>query len=456
MTTTLTALTLAGAVGLATPFLPGADNGTTNATPGASGAATAQPATARALHVAQEDDEPATSGADGAPDAGAIDKAIGEAVTFLLGSQENYVPDPPVGRVRGGAKGLARWQEKEMERLAKLRGVEDAAEWPYEGVYRVRPDGRIPAGYRVGGTSIACEALLRSGTDLEPMKPALGRALAFVLDRLENDSDLAGVEQTTYDVRGWGHSYGLQFLMLALEHDLAPDEETKKVIEATIPDLIARLEVAQTKQGGWNYAGGTSVSPFMTGATLLHLYEAVERGYDVPAEMIEEALDGLEDGRTEEVSYAYAGRARGPVAMPGSSARSACAELALYKAGRSDVDSLRMAIDGFFEGWEDLLVRKSQQGTHVGEYGIAPYYFFFGHTYAALAIEELPEKERAAKRAELARLLWETRDGDGTWNDRIFPRTASYSTAMTILALRAPVLPPIPGWQPDAAPAKKK
>lgn len=32
--------------------------------------------------------------------------------------------------------------------------------WPYEGVYRVR--GEIPVGYRVGGTSITCLALLQA------------------------------------------------------------------------------------------------------------------------------------------------------------------------------------------------------------------------------------------------------------------------------------------------------
>ncbi len=37
-------------------------------------------------------------------------------------------------------------------------GADIAAEWPYEGVYRV--GGNIPYGYRVGGTLIACVALL--------------------------------------------------------------------------------------------------------------------------------------------------------------------------------------------------------------------------------------------------------------------------------------------------------
>ena len=131
--------------------------------------------------------------------------------------------------------------------------------------------------------------------------------------------------------------------------------------------------------------------------------------------------------------------------MPGSSARSAVAELALFLGGHGDEDGLRTAVRGFFEGWEDLLARKSKQGTHEGPYGIAPYYFLFGHTYAALAIEHLPEPERPALRQRLRALLWRTREEDGSWNDRVFPRSASYSTAMAVLAIRAPTLQ-LPAW----------
>ena len=42
--------------------------------------------------------------------------------------------------------------------------------------------------------------------------------------------------------------------------------------------------------------------------------------------------------------------------------------------------------------------------------------------------------------------LWRTRESDGGWNDRIFPRSKSYSTAMAMLALLAPTLKPVPKW----------
>ena len=383
-----------------------------------------------------------------------LSEAIDAAVALLLERQESYEADRPVGTLPDDE--LESWQEGERERLAGLYGDKDAAEWPYEGVYRVR-GGIIPSGYRVGGTSIVCDTLLRAGAggeDAEALEEAVERSADFVLDMIKRDKGMAIGPKRGYDVRGWGHAYALQFFLTLREVGPSKLKKSSK-IKGSIKELIKRLEANQTAMGGWNYANDRAVSPFMTGSTLLILFDAKEAGHDVDEDMVERALDALEACRTEAVSYAYSGKARGEVLMPGSSARSACAELALYKAGRSDADELRKAVVGFFEGYDDLLVRKSQQGTHVGKYGIAPYYFFFGHTYVALAIEELPEAERDAHRAELRRLIWSTRNDDGSWNDRVFPRTASYSTAMILQALQAPERGAFAGWE-SSAKAKKK
>ena len=381
--------------------------------------------------------------------------AIDAAVALLLERQESYEKDRPVGTLPEDE--LEAWQAGERERLSELYGAKDAAEWPYEGVYRVR-GGVIPSGYRVGGTSIVCDTLLRAGAEgesAEAVEAAVERSVDFVLDMIKSDKGMAIGPKRGYDVRGWGHAYALQFSLTLRE--VGPSKLRKSVkVKRAIEECIERIEANQTAMGGWNYANDRAVSPFMTGATLLILFEAREAGHDVDGDMVERALDALQACRTEAVSYAYSGKARGDVLMPGSSARSACAELALYKAGRSDADELRKAVVGFFEGYDDLLVRKSQQGTHVGKYGIAPYYFFFGHTYAALAIEELPEAERDAHRAELRRLIWSTRDDDGSWNDRVFPRTASYSTAMIVQALQAPERGAFAGWESSKKARRKR
>ncbi len=366
-----------------------------------------------------------------------VEAVTAEAVAFLLDAQEAYVPDPPVGSMP--EKKLAKWQAGERERLTGLRAEADAAsrsEWPYEGVYRVGPDGRIPSGYRVGGTSIVCLSLLAvPGFDEDDARrAAVQRSADFVLDALEHDETLSAGPKQAYDVRGWGHAYALEFLLTALDRNAIEGEERNATARAMLPELVHRLEANELEDGGWNYAGAGN-SPFMTGSTVLTLQHAVEFGLELPAGLIARALDALEASRADNTAYVYSGTAERPLQMPGSSARSCCAELALHAGGRGEEERMRQAVLGFFGGYEDLLVRKSQQGTHKGAYNIAPYYFFFGHTYAAQAIAALPADEAAAHRTELLRLLASTREEDGSWNDRIFPRTSSYSTAMVLLAL---------------------
>jgi len=395
------------------------------------------------------DDEPsekkAAATVAAAPDEAGVDAAFAAAVAFLLSTQEDYVADPPVRpmpdeRVPG-------WQERESARLAEQRAEDGpGAEWPYQGVYRVQV-GRevvIPSGYRVGGTAIVCEALLAApGFDADEARvAALTRALDFQFEMLApegGDPFMAPGPKEGYDVRGWGHAQALALFLRVLARDeeaAFPTAEQRESLAALVPHLVHCIAVNEEDGGGWNYAGG-SVSPFMTATTLDALMDARDAGFEVDAALIERALDAIEANRADNGAFAYAGPVRGRVAMHGSSARSAAAELVLVRGGRSDADRLHAAVLGFFDGWDELLVRKSQQGTHVGPYGIAPYYFMYGHTWAARAIAALDEERRPALRERLLEHLWRTREDGGVWNDRIFPRSASYGTAMAVLALAA-------------------
>ena len=190
-----------------------------------------------------------------------------------------------------------------VQRLLDMQEGEHTAEWPYEGVYRVR--GEIPIGYRIGGTGICGIALLRAPgfTDDQPRRSAIVRAVHFVIDAAKHP--LMNPEYDGgYDVRGWGYTYGLAFLLECKNAKAAPAELVDPV-EATIKffiDAIQRTEIA--KVGGWNYArsqGRDAVSPpspFMTAPTLQVLFEAKKSGYEVDHEVIERGLSALERGRT--------------------------------------------------------------------------------------------------------------------------------------------------------------
>ena len=365
----------------------------------------------------------------------------------------------------------ARCVEIILARQESLTEGEPKAEWPYEGVYRVAPyegdaqAAQIPLGYRIGGTSICSSALILAHRGKPPadVQAALDRALDFVVAKLDHPL-MQPQGYKGYDVRGWGHAYALEFLLLLREHKLVAGERLKTV-ETLVPWLVDALDkMEHSKSGGWNYArtdAPEGASPFMTAPTLQFLYHAKAQGFAVPDEMVARGLQTLEDSRGESGAVQYSTNAKsqgGKSAeeIPAAVARMAVVETTLHLAGRGSVERIRVAVDSFFAHWEWLEVRRRQNGTHIPPYNIAPYYFYYGHRYVAQAIEFLPEAERPALRARLNGLLWAVREPSGGWNDRVFDRSENFGTAMTLMALLEPASARPNGWtapKVEAAPA---
>jgi len=353
--------------------------------------------------------------------------------------------------------------------MLALQEGEGADQWPYEGVYR-EDRGQLPVGYRVGGTSIACLGLISApGYGKDPQRQAaLLRGLAFVLKTLDEPRmqvDFIG----TYDVRGWGHIYALE-LLLHLQQAMLVPEPLRVAVETKTKWLVqALVESAIPEAGGWNYsrrAGYLSpkngASTFMTAPALQALFHAKERGHDVPDAVVTQALDALERARAKPGGYGYGATDKsqadldeGDLTMmnktPSSAARATACETTLLLAGRGDLARLEASIDLFFTHWDDLAVRKSQPKTHIMPYGIAPYYFLYGHLYVAQAIEQLPDAgKREALRGKLRQFLARSREDDGSWNDRQFGRSGGYGTALALMVLHMAHLPKPCAWAPQA------
>ncbi len=336
-----------------------------------------------------------------------------------------------------------------------------SSEWPYEGVYRVRSPGKrggiIPMGYRVGGTAICSWALLKipAFRSSKLTQAAVKRGRDFIVASLKDPLMSPGFN-STYDVRGWGHAYGLQFL---LEARSSGKLGSRKAFDEPIRKLVSILESTEiVRIGGWNYSrrgGGSKSSPpstFMTAATLQALFAAAASGFKVDPDVVDRALDSLEDARLDSGAFQYATyprvkSGRGFEDVPGAVGRMPLCEVTLYLAGRGKVERIRSSLEAFFEHWGELEKRRKKTGTHEPPYMIAPYYFFFAHYYAAQAIELLPTRLRTAYRQRLYKLLWKIRESDGGWNDRVFERSKSYSTAMTILAILQPGLDKPATWK---------
>lgn len=389
------------------------------------------------LLAAQPANPPAGRPADPRPPQTAPDlSAAGtKGVAWMLSLQESYDP---------------------ASKEPKLGGPE----WPYEGVYRV--DGQIPVGYRIGGTAIVVESLVKAPgyKDDAARKDAVAKAVKFICETREHPLMSEADYDAGYDVRGWGYIYGLRILSYLKREHLTPAGQEAAADAAAAWYLAALQKTEIPEVGGWNYArppGRTKVAPpssFMTASGLEALYEAKAAGHPVDPAVVARALDCLERSRGPAGAVAYSIEPRrvsasgGGDRTPGSTGRMCAAESALLEGGRGSVDRVRSAVDAFIVHWKWLNDRRAKTGTHIGPYQIAPYYFMYAHHYAARAVELLPANEREEYRRRINELLFSVRDEAGAWNDRVFKRSSAYGTAMALLAFGMPDAPAQARWEP--------
>ncbi len=342
---------------------------------------------------------------------------------------------------------LASAVEVAIGRIVEMQEGPTSGEWPYEGVYRV--GGGIPFGYRIGGTSIVGEAILRSpGYESHADRvEAIARAAKFVCSGIEEPLLQVTTYQGGYDVRAWASCYGARFLLALEAHKAVPAgmEATVKAAIEWYLDSLQKFEIP--KFGGWNYAREpgaetpSATSGFMTPACLQTLFEARAQGYAVDEGVVQRALDAMELCRTPDGNFTYATKTQArpqPRMIPGAIGRMCSSEGALFLAGRSDQAKVKFAVEEFIRDWGELEKRRAKTGTHAAPYGVAPYYFWYAHYHAAQAAAMLPEPDRSKLQQQLNWLVWQTRAADGTWNDRVFPRSAAYGSAMAVMSVLMP------------------
>ena len=319
--------------------------------------------------------------------------------------------------------------EAAVGRLVELQ--HDDGAWPYEGVYRV--GGKIPVGYRIGGTAIACSALVSSDIkDRSKITESVTRGTDMILKELEHRL-MKPTQRSFYDVRIWGHIYALDYFS-RLQKTKGFDDLKKKT-EPQIQKLVDALVFQQTESGGWNYSNRKQHCCFVTSPAVHALMLARETGAQVDQKVFRRSLETLKKSRKKHLVFPYIGTSGRRDTAPGSVARAPVSEATLILLGDGDQNLLQKCIDSFHEHWDELEKRRKKTGTHLPPHGIAPYYFYYGHRYAALAIRMLPADKQDAEFEKFYKLLLKTRDDDNTWNDRVFKQSKAYGTSMSLLAL---------------------
>ncbi|MEN6449857.1 MAG: hypothetical protein ABFC96_05135 [Thermoguttaceae bacterium] len=301
-------------------------------------------------------------------------------------------------------------------------------------------------GFKAAVTAMCIQALIETGGDRAEVTAAIDRAEAWLFEHLPK------VRRATPDAfyNVWTHAYSIQCLVRMLDRkpdDVERRRRIRKLIDQQI-DMLGRYEVVD---GGWAYydfnahtqkPSGSTIS-FVTAAVLVALHQARGAGVEVPQRLIDRGVASIRRQRNPDFSYLYGAHhtyhpAR-PIDRPGGSlGRSQACNLATRIWGDKLVtdEVLKTWLDRLFARNVWLDIGRKRPIPHESWFQVAGYFYYFGHYYAALCIEQLPAAERPRFQGYLAHTLLRVQEKDGSWWDfPLYDYHQAYGTAFAIMSL---------------------
>lgn len=299
--------------------------------------------------------------------------------------------------------------------------------------------------FRIATTALCVAALIEVDSDLPGAAEALARGEQHLLEflpRLRRATPTA-----IYNV--WGHAYAIQALVrMHRRHDDA--EKRAKIVEL-IESQMELLDRFQSVDGGWGYydfeygtrqPGGSSIS-FVNAAVLIAFDEARSIGVEPNPRTVERAIAATVRQRKSTFAYLYGeylkDRPMRGINRPGGSlGRSQACNIALRRWGDEAVtdEVLSDWLHRLFarNGWLDI--GRKRPIPHEAWFQVAGYFYYFGHYYGALCIEDLPKSEQPIFQAHMAKTLMSKQETDGSWWDYpLYDYHQPYGTAFALMTL---------------------
>ena len=352
-----------------------------------------------------------------APAKGAIESSIRRGVDFLVSNQN-----------KNGSWGSAR-NTKGLNIYAPVPGAHDA--------------------FRAAITAMCVSALIETNAANNDIaaKSALEKGESWLLE------NLGSVRRANHDAiyNVWGHAYGISALV-AMHKKENSSPEIKLVIEDSIKHQIKMLQKYESVDGGWGYydfryqakqPSSSSIS-FTNSTALIALKSAEEIGVDVPKRLVKRAFEATKRQQKPDFSYAYGEylklRPMRGINLPGGSlGRSQACNAALRMWGDEKITDKVMDtwLDRLWarNGW--LSIGRKRPIPHESWFGVAGYFYYYGHFYAALCIESLNDKDNAQyHKGQLAAIILPLQEKEGSWWDYPFySYHRPYGTAFALMTL---------------------
>lgn len=302
--------------------------------------------------------------------------------------------------------------------------------------------------WQVASQGLACMALAAVPETPERQR-ALEAGVRFLCEtRLPHrgaDWDIDGV---------WTCLYGYVACIEVLSSGRLEGEPWSEMLLTRAGEFLGELRRHQALSGGWAYYDDppydvvpTWATSFSTALVLPALVRGQELGLEVEQKMIDRAVRYVRRCALPNGAYSYD---LTPVArlsgvehinkIEGSLGRIQVCNWGLAGAGVQQVTAevVRDGLEQFFlhHGFLDHV--RTRPIPHEGFHANAGYFYFFGHYYAARAIELLPEEERegfhARLRPHLCKTQWQS-GGASDFLDAGYLVTAS--TSYLVLSLQA-------------------
>ena len=302
--------------------------------------------------------------------------------------------------------------------------------------------------FRLAVTALCTSALIETGGDNLRTREAIADAEKYLLENLPKLR--RATADAMYNV--WAHGYGLQALIRLRARALAAKDVAKvKRIEAVIAQQFDRLNRYESVDGGWGYydfrAGtkkpASSSISFVNATVLVAFHEAKEAGIEPPKHLVKRAIAALKRQHLPDGSFLYGeylkmAPRRGINRPAGSLGRSQVGNLALRLWGDKRITD-KVIVD-----WLDRLIARNEwlgigrkrPVPHEAWFQIAGYFYYYGHYYAGLLLDHVPEKDRPRLQDHLALTLMKLQEKDGDWWDYpLYDYHRQYGTAMALMAL---------------------
>lgn len=250
----------------------------------------------------------------------------------------------------------------------------------------------------------------------------------------------------------WGHGYSIQALVRL--HEWHKDNADRQAsIVQLIKDQFEMLQRYESVDGGWGYYDfryqadqpTSSSTSFVNGAVLVALKEADALGVTPPQRMVDRAVAALSRQQKSDFTYLYSEdlkyRPMREINRPGGSlGRSQCCNTAMRMWGDPKItdEVVKVWLCRLYlrNGWLDI--GRKRPIPHEAWMQVAGYFYFFGHYYASVGMDLLPEDERGPYQSMLARLMLDRQETDGSWWDYpLYDYHQPYGTGFVLMTLDA-------------------